>query len=375
VDLPGGSSNTTQTWGYGLSPYIRGHVGATGITYLARSDNDWFSYSGTGSGTTYTLRNTARIDSAPARIGWGLEYINYSTRFQNASQNLDNTTYRARLSWNIDPQFRVFATGGYQTNNFALSESDTSGPLYGGGLDWRPTERTSVNGWYESTVFGPTYLANFNHRMSLSAWNISASRNTYTYPQQATTLPPGNTSALLDTILLTRFPDPAQRQAEVARLITTLGLPPFLLGPQSFFSNRVFMLEQVTASAALIGVRNVVTFTAFASKSTTVSASVAANAPDPFQFADAVDQQGASVAWNLRLTPISALNTLASRVQSESREPSFAKSTTDRFVVTVSRTLSPKTQGTLGLRYIIFESNVSNDYREAAAFATLSHQF
>jgi uncharacterized protein (PEP-CTERM system associated) len=375
VDLPGSSDNTTQTWSYGLSPYIRGRLGATGVTYLARWDNDWSSYSGTGSGTTYRARGTARIDSAPARVTWGLEYINRTTRFEDATQNLDDTTYRARLTWNIDPQLRVFATGGYQTNNYAVSQDDTSGPLYGGGAEWRPTERTAVNGWYESTVFGPTYLGSFNHRTPLSAWSVTASRNTTTYPQQATTLPPGNTSALLDSIFLTRFPDPAQRQAEVARLMTTLGLPPFLLGPQSFFSERVYTLEQITASAALLGVRNVITFTVFASQSTTISGEIAANVPDPFQLASAIDQQGASVVWNLRLSPISTLNTIASRVQSETREPSFAKSTTDRFVVTVNRTLSPKTQGSLGLRYVIFDSNVADDYREAAVFATLSHEF
>jgi uncharacterized protein (PEP-CTERM system associated) len=375
VDLPGSSTNTTQTWSYGISPYIQGRFGATGITYFARSDNDWSTYSGTGSGTTYRARGTARIDSAPARVTWGLEYINQTTRFADATQNLDNTTYRARLNWNVDPQFRVFATGGYQTNNYAISESDTSGPLYGGGAEWRPTERTSVNGWYESTVFGPTYLGSFNHRTPLSAWNVSASRNTTTYPQQATTLPPGNTTELLDTILLSRFPDPTQRQAEVNRIMTTLGLPPFMLGPQAFFSERVYTLEQITASAALLGVRNLITFTVFASQSTTVSGAVATGVPDPFQDANAIDQQGGSVVWSLRLTPISALSAIAYHVQSESREPSVAKSTTDRFVVTINRKLAARTEGSLGLRYVIFDSNVSPDYTEAAVFATLSHQF
>ena len=375
VDLPGSTTNASQFWGYGISPYIRGQFGGTGITYLARSDNFWSTYSGTGSGTTYNATNTARINPAPAKIGWGLEYINQITRFQNGGNNLNNTTYRARLSWNIDPQFQVFATGGYQENNYAISQSDTSGPLYGGGFAWRPTERTSLNGWYESTVFGPTYLGNFSHRTPLSAWNISASRNQSAYPQQALALPPGNTAAMLDSILLTRFPDPAQRQAEVNRLITTLGLPQFLFAPQGFFSERIYMLEQITASAALIGVRNVVTFAVFASQSTTVSGQLAATVTDPFQLANTIDQQGGSISWNLRGSPISSLNAIATRTESQSRQPSIAKSTTDRFVVTLNRNLSPKTQGSVGLRYVIFNSNVSSDYTEAAAFATLSHQF
>ncbi len=374
-DLPLSTSNSTQIWNYGLSPYIRGRLGPTGITYLARSDNFWTTASGTGSGTAYARTNRVNIDSAPARVGWGLQWIGTTTRFQNSTRNLDSNVYRARVTWTIDPQLQVFATGGYQDNNYALNPDDTSGPIYGGGFAWRPTERTSLNASYEQTVFGPSYSVAFNHRQRRTAWTVSANRSTTTFPQQVANLPPGNAAALLDTILQAQIPDPVQRQAEVQRILATTGLPAFLLPSQNFFSQQVYDLEIIQASAAILGVRNTVTFTVFFSESTTVSSQVAANANNPFNFGNVVQQQGGSIAWNLRVTPLLALNAIASHTEAESRQPTGSKSTTDRFVVTLTRPLSPRTQGSLGLRYVIFDSNVARDYHEAAVFATLSHQF
>lgn len=374
-DLPLSTSNSTQTWNYGISPYIRGRFGATGVTYLARSDNFWTTASGTGSGTTYSGSNRVNLDSAPARVSWGLQWIGQTTRFQNSTQNLDSNIYRARVTWTIDPQFQVFATGGYQDNNYALNPDDTSGAIYGGGFVWRPTERTSLNASYEETVFGPSYSVAFNHRQRRAAWTLTANRSTTTFPQQVANLPPGNTAALLDTILQAQFPDPVQRQAEIQRILTTTGLPAFLLPSQNFFSQQVYDLEIIQASAAILGVRNTVTFTVFYSESTTVSSQVAASANNPFNLGNAVQQQGGSVAWNLRVTPLLSMNAIASRTESESRQPTGLKSTTDRFAVTFTRPLSPKTQASVGARYVIFDSNVSNDYNEAAVFATLSHQF
>jgi uncharacterized protein (PEP-CTERM system associated) len=374
-DLPLSNNNSTQTWNYGISPYIRGRFGATGITYLARSDNFWTNYSGVGGGAIYTMTNRVNVDSAPARIGWGLQWIGTSTQYPDSTQNLDSNIYRARITWTVDPQLQLFVTGGYQDNNYALNPSDTSGPIYGGGLNWRPTERTSVSGFYEETVFGPSYQALLSHRRPRSAWTISGNRSTTTSPQQVANQPLGNTTALLDTILQTQFPDPVQRQAEIQRILATTGLPAFLLPSQNFYAPQVYDQETWQASAAFLGVRNTVTFTVFGSRSTTVSAQVAASANDPFNFGNSFRSTGGSVAWNLRVTPLLSMNALASHIETESRQPTGSTSTTDRFVVTFTRPLSPKTQASVGARYVIFDSNVSNDYDEAAVFATLTHQF
>jgi uncharacterized protein (PEP-CTERM system associated) len=176
-------------------------------------------------------------------------------------------------------------------------------------------------------------------------------------------------------VLITRFPDPVERQAEVNRLIQQLGLPTFLTVPLSFYTQQLFVSERLTLSVGLIGARNTVTFIAFVGNSERVPATTDVEVQDIFATTSKVDQRGVSGNWSHRLSPLTSMNFLASRTQVESQQPSNQESTTDRFVLNLTRPLSPKTNGSVGLRYTIFDSNVSNDYRETAVFATVDHAF
>ncbi len=80
--------------------------------------------------------------------------------------------------------------------------------------------------------------------------------------------------------------------------------------------------------------------------------------------------------WNHRLTPLTSVNFLASRYQSQARQPTSSESTTDLFSLNLTRTLGAQDQRRRsGLRYTIFDTNVGNDYREAAVFASVFHTF
>jgi len=372
TDLATATSNRSNVTSLGVSPYIRGHFGATGITYFARNDSNWTDASGSGGGTGYSNFSVARIDGAPAKVAWGLSYDRRNTSYQNQS-GFVNENYRARLTWTVDPQFRVFATGGYQNNNFSATQR--SGAIYGGGFDWRPSERTTVAGSYEEQFYGPSWQGNVTHRTPLSFWSLVGSRALSTFPQQALLLPPGDTASTLNSVLLSRFPDPADRQAEVQRLIQTLGLPAFLVAPQSFYTQNVFVNERVALTAGLIGLRNVVTLTAFTGYSENVPATSNVAIQGAFANATKIDQRGVSGNWSHRLTPLTSLNFLASRTQSLASQGSSTESTTDLFNLNLARPLGPKTNASLGLRYTIFDTNVGNDYRAAAVLATVGHTF
>jgi uncharacterized protein (PEP-CTERM system associated) len=166
-----------------------------------------------------------------------------------------------------------------------------------------------------------------------------------------------------------------QRQQEVQRIMNTLGLPATLTAPLSFYTQQVYVSEQVQASVGLLGARNVVTFTVFAGNSEQVPATSNVTIQDAFATTSKINQRGAAANWSHRLTPLSTLSFLASWVQSEAAAPSTSESTTTLFSLNLNRTLSPKTFGGLGLRYTIFDSNVSNDYRETAVFGTINHTF
>jgi uncharacterized protein (PEP-CTERM system associated) len=267
----------------------------------------------------------------------------------------------------------VYGVGGYQNNNFSTTQR--SGPIYGGGFNWRPSERTTVAAGYEEQFYGPSWFGNATYRTPRSYWSLVGTRQLSSYPQEALLLPPGDTAATLNNVLLPRFPDPAARQAEVQRLITTLGLPGFLVAPQSFYTQNLFVNERISLTAGLIGLRNTVTFVVFTGYSETIPATSNVAVQGAFASASRINQQGASGIWSHRLTPLTNLNFLASRTESDAQQPTGAKSTTDQFNLTLTRPLGPKTNGSVGLRYTIFDTNVGNDYREAAVLATVSHTF
>ena len=125
----------------------------------------------------------------------------------------------------------------------------------------------------------------------------------------------------------------------------------------------------------MIGLRNTVTFVVFTGYSENIPATSDVAVQGAFANATRVNQRGASGIWSHRLTPLTSLNFLASRTESEAEQPTGSKSTTDQFNLTLARPLGPKTNGSLGFRYTIFNTNGTNDYREAAIVATIGHTF
>lgn len=370
-DLASTTPNRTEVRTYGVSPYFRGQV-AGGTTYLVRSDFDWTDPSGTAVRRSYYNRTTAQVENTVRAIGWALEYNRTNLQYPD-SNSLTTQVGRARLIYRIDPQLTVYASGGYEDNNYALAES-RSGAIYGGGLTWRPTERTNVVANYEERFFGSSYLASFEHRTRLTAWSLSASRNISTYPQLAFALPPGNTAALLDAIFTARIPDPVARQAAVQQFINQTGLPAFLFGPQSFYTEQIFLQQPIQGSFAILGARNTVTFSAFWTHSERITGG-GTPLPDAFALANEITQYGGAANWAWRATALSTVNLSGTRAYTDAKAPAVSESTQDNFRVTWTSRLSPQTDGSLGVRYTIFDSNVASDYREAAVFGALNHRF
>lgn len=364
------TSNRTTVQTYGLSPGFRGTFG-NGMPYSLVNSATW-TLPGEGA-RGFSNFTVARLASAPARVGWDLEANRRTLSFPD-QPDLTNSLYRGRLIWTVDPQLRLYGSGGYETNNYTLT--DQSGAIYGGGLDWTPTPRTTVTGNYEQRFFGPSYLASIAHRTPLSTWSLLANRTLSSYPQAVQQGPVGDTAAILNGLLLTRFPDPVQRAAEVQRLIQTQGLPPVLTTPLSFFTQQVFESERITATVGLLGVRNTVTFVAFTGWNQNIPAGVTLLPDDTFANVTKFNQTGVSANWTHRLTPLTSVSGLASYVTSKSDGAVNAtNSSTQLYLLGVSRPFSPRTTGSLNLRYTIFDATGADDYEERAIVATLFHSF
>ena len=134
--------------------------------------------------------------------------------------------------------------------------TDYSGAVYGAGVDWTPDPRTKLEDSSSTDSSVPSYGLNFNHRTRLTAWRLSATRNAYTAVDQPLTLRPGTTAQVLDDALRSQIADPVQREQAVQQLLQRAGLPPALTQPYSFYTNQIYLAQQLTGSVGLVGKRN-----------------------------------------------------------------------------------------------------------------------
>ena len=142
----GVTDNRYTSAGFRVSPYIQGVLPGN-VTYLLRNDNIWSNLGNTpgtpGFVGSYVNRWFGRLDSPIRTFGWSLEGNATSTKFTN-EQALTNQLVQGYLRYRPDPQVHLYGIGGYEWNDYFLTES--SNFVYGAGVEWRPTDRTNVNG-------------------------------------------------------------------------------------------------------------------------------------------------------------------------------------------------------------------------------------
>ena len=376
-DIAINTQNRIETRTVSLSPYVR-FVGRE-LEYELRNRNTWTNNS-SDLGDIRTQQWSGHI-ARPVRVfGWALEFdASDISRYNLLVARPDDRArlYRARFYYQPDPAWRLSASAGSEENNYVLNQTQRT-TIYGAGVAWRPSARTSVDLEYENRFFGPSRFARFNHRTALTAWNLSYSRNVSSYQEELLRLPPGNTSALLDSIFAARFPDPNQRQAVVEQLMRTSGTPAFLANPLAFYTQRVYLREGIDASVALIGKRNSITFTGFAAKSTDLPADTLGLPSDALLLARQIKQRGFGAYAQHSLTPSTSLGASASRSWSLQDAPADIKTSNEYVNVGLNHTVSPKTTTFAGVSINRFTSDepgfVPN--RDAnTVFAGLSHRF
>lgn len=368
VDLTSATDNRYTSVTYRISPYIKGET-PNGIAYELRNNNVWSNLSGAPVSTDNSRYTEflGRISTRQDRkIGVAANYDYTETTFEDQDGSLQMQVGRIVPFYAVTPQLRFDAVVGYEDNRGVLT--DYNGAVYGVGFRWRPGERTDVVGNWEHRFFGSSYLFSLDHRTPLSVWNVRASRNVTTYPQQLATLTGGtNVASFLNTLYATSIPDPAQRQQAIAELMSQRGLPATLSGPVTLYSQEIQLQQQQSATVGLIGARNTLTFTVYNIKTEPVSASGTVLPP---LLGDATNntQTGGALVWTNRLTPSLNLATTLDLSRTVAPEP-FAFTTRQGSVnMLLSRPLGAYTTGFVGVRYQSFSGDASPGYNETAAF-------
>ena len=378
-DIGSSTQNRSETTTLGISPYVRGRLPG-GSQYSIRDDVNYTTFS-TGERPD-TLGNSviARWDGVSGTfIVPSLDY-NYNSVEYGTQPAFVSQLARLRATANLDTDVQVFATGGYESNDFVFSEQ--KGAIYGGGFNWKPSPRTDVRASVERRFFGNSYTFDAAYRTAFTAWSVRGSRQIQTSQQQFQQFTNPSTSSLrasLDALFATLIPDPVQRQQFVDQFLAQSGFSSLLGSPTPIFTPRVLLVESVEPSVAIKGSRTTVTMSVYYRKTSPLSAAVATGAVDPFNNFGTVTQRGGSVLVSHKLDPMLTTNVSVNRIYTEGAAtvagtPAF-ESVQTIFNASLSRQISPKTFGTVGLRWQVFNSNNFPDYRERAVLVSLSHTF
>lgn len=373
-DLSVDEDNETRSWSIG--PRLQFRLGAStqgSIRYLSR----WLESGGSAASNQRLDQWTAQASSPAATrvFGWGLDFSRSKTEYDDSlSRDVTQETGRATLFINVTPQFRLRVIGGHESNDYANSRGE-SGTIYGGGVDWNPTERTAISGTVEERVFGTGYNLSFKHRAARSTWDLTYVKD---FSSSAQSLgggiyqDPQFLTFFNDPNLVAALPDSAQREAFVRLL---LGYPP-TGGTGAIVSNAQQLTETFRAGFSVIGMRNTLSFSLQQSDSSRLSDVSGLSAQDDFALSDTVKTTSATVSFSHKLSGLSSLNTAITRSRSEGASGTGLD--TSRLFATAGLTtkIGPRTNAGLTYRYQRSDgSSAGSDFTENAITANLGMTF
>lgn len=371
-----GSNSWSEVRYLSASPYIKERFAGTG-TIEAR-----YTLSDSDSSSTLVSRmltNQWTVNASDPRalgsLGWGLSLSDSHTERSN-SRNIDVRSLRFSATYAIDPQFTLRAIGGTETNNYQ-STSDTSNSIYGGGVDWKPTERTKVSGTIEHRFFGTGYNVTADHRGTQLAFQGAYSKDVSSAGQ---TILGGMT--LYDSLfsrfmvspsMVGLFPNAAERAVFLKALIDT-SFP----GANGQFvpTNGFYLDRRLQMGVTYFGARNSISLIGFRSDRATLTESEFALTED-LRTSGNVRTTGLTLSGQHRLTPITSANMSLSTLRSHTAYTTTSSSSLDSrsriITVGLATNLAPRTTASVNVR----NSNGSGatSYTENALFGSILIQF
>jgi uncharacterized protein (PEP-CTERM system associated) len=369
------NNNRTQTQTYRLSPYIRGQLGGDVAEYMLRY-NAATTRSGNDSISNVDISQwigQIRGGSPFKNLAWTVDGSQQTTDF-SLGRNYDDARLRAILTYQLLPQLRVSGSGGEESNNYITSDTENY-TTYGYGLDWRPTDRTIVAGFQEKRFFGYGHNFNLSHRFPLSSIQYTDVKDVAFIPNDYATTGQGALYDQYFELFSNQIPDPVARAAYVNNLLNQSGGGTNVGNTQTvngYLTNRPQLRRTQQLSLVLYGSRNSVTFRATRISDEVLSVLGGTESPtNPFSK---VVQNGYSINFAHRLSPLTSLNVLGLYQTNDAPSSPSLDNTLRMFQVGISSQLGKKTFATLNARRSIYSSD-SNPYNENAVSASLIFTF
>ena len=374
-NLANATNNRYTAQSYNVSPYIRGSL-PNNLDYELRDSNSWAVANGVSnsSGNSYANELNGHVTREPLPLGWSLSYDRVGL---TTVDRPDERTQIARASglYRVDPTLQFSGTVGYEDNQFIFTEE--RGVTYGAGVVWHPTDRTNVDAKWEHRFFGASYNVAFDHRTPLTVWSLRAMRDITNYPSQLAALPGGsNVAGLLNTLLLSKVPDPGQRQGFVDAIIRDRGLPSQLTAPVTLFTQQTTLNESLTATFGILGARNSVLFTLYRTRSQPIDGNSVLNDINNL-LANLIDstQTGVGAVWSHQLAGNMSFSTIADWSRSVGNTEPRSNTRQGSLRAVLSTAVSPYTTLYASARLQDFRSDIADGYREHALVVGISYIF
>jgi uncharacterized protein (PEP-CTERM system associated) len=371
-----GNRSTART--FFVSPSLLRDLGSAVRAEARYTYSVWSSDSGSSLLKSEANRIQLRLANGPAYklLTWELSYSREIIDYENGLQpDTDAEVATARTRYLITPSVGLLARLGYEDYHYHVVGPGAGGTAWGAGVEWTPTPRTSLTALAGRRFYGDSYFLDFRHRTRLTAWSAGYSEDITTARTQFFAPATTSTSDYLNTLLSSRFPDPAARKTAVEDFIARTGLPPDLSAPINFYTTQLFLLKRWHASLGLIGVRNALIGGIFKDSREALPGAPALTGAGDFAISDTVIQTGGSLVWNHQISTQSALNVGATY----SRNEFLNTGRVDKLAtgaVSLTHQLKPRVSGSLSFRRRDNDSNVDTaDYKENSVTASLQMRF
>lgn len=376
----GGSTfNTFTTYDYHVSPDFRGNLPAE-MQYDLRSSNAWTHSVNAPYGyltNTYLAHDSAELAKEPQDYGFTFKLEQFDNRFGSAyADSTRQQIGRLIPLVALDPQLLFGLRGGVERENYLPGDPWHS--IRGVEAEWRPTARDDFFAEDEKRFFGNSYRYSLQHRSPWFALNFTGSRDLTTMPQEMFSLPAtGNVAGLLDSMLMTQYPDAAARAQAVQSLMAGENLPNSVASPALLFTPLAYLSETNMATAIWIGHRSAISMSIFESRAQPLSGTTLPTVTSAAALFEGSNvQRGASFDANRHISPYTslALTLTASRTEGLGNASGFSMSQSAT-TLRVIRQLSLRTDFTIGARNQVFSSPLIQNGREKAVFVALDHRF
>ncbi|HQC79293.1 MAG TPA: TIGR03016 family PEP-CTERM system-associated outer membrane protein [Accumulibacter sp.] len=367
------NSNQTETSSYSLSPYIKGRF-LSSADYLLRYK-----------GTTTSSKSNAAADLTSSEwlgklngttrwgaLGWFLDANNLISNY-SSGKDFETTSYNAGLSYTFNPQLRVSAHTGRESNNY-LSTKQESNSTSGVGFVWTPSPRAELSANESRRFFGNGYDVSFRYRLPRSLVTYRASKDVSFQPSGVGNTSLGSNYDIFYSLLKAVNPGatPAAIKAQTIQLLNSRGIPLDGTVASGNLSNspNVSKLQELTL--AFLGARNTVTFSASEIEQQPLSTGASPPGGSP-SLQGPTQQRAMSLVWGHQLTGASSLSLSYNHQRTRGLGDITTETTTDGVYLLLTTRISPKTQGNITARRVVADG--ASAYTESALTGGFSHSF